>query len=215
MQPIKKSLKALSYCYEKSSKKLRELRKLHKVLSELYEFEDGRVKSTKCSGTRWIAHVLRSMSGLIDKFGLYLQRFETIISDTTKKIDKATFEEKRKQLTDASILLRSALFIDLLEPAKKFSILSQREDFNIIDMVDCLHDMLLSYQIRKRNIDNDQDIVYSFPAVEKLLKNIKITTSENGTLAYQYQDVKLIIFNVRQQIFQKMLHPSLIKLLML
>ena len=40
-------------------------------------------------------------------------------------------------------------------------------------MVDCLDDMLLSYQIRKRNIDNDQDIVYSFPAVEKLLKNIK------------------------------------------
>ena len=186
MQPIKKSLTALSYCYEKSSKKLRELRKLHKVLSELYEFEDGRVKPTKCSGTRWIAHVLRSMSGLIDKFGLYLQRFETIISDTTKKTDKATFEGKRKQLTDASILLRSALFIDLLEPAKKFSILSQREDFNIIDMVDCLDDMLLSYQIRKRNIDNDQDIVYSFPAVEKLLKNIKITTSENGTLAYQY-----------------------------
>ena len=41
MQPIKKSLTAFFYCYEKSSKKLRELRKLHKVLLELYEFEDG------------------------------------------------------------------------------------------------------------------------------------------------------------------------------
>ena len=194
MQPIKKSLTALFYCYEKSSKKLRELHKLHKVLLELYEFEDGRVKPSKCSGTRWIAHVLRSMSGLIDKFGLYLQHFETIISDTTKKTDKATLEGKSKKLTDASILLRSALFIDLLEPAKKFSILSQREDFNIIDMVDRLDDMLLLYQIRKRNIDNDPDIVYSFPTVEKLLKNIKITTSENGTLAYQYQDVKIDYF---------------------
>ena len=68
MQPnaIQLSLTALSYCYEKSSKKLRELHKLHKVLSELYEFEDGRVKPSKCSGTRWIAHVLRSMSGLIE-----------------------------------------------------------------------------------------------------------------------------------------------------
>ena len=61
-------------------------------------------------------------------------------------------------------------------------------------MVDCLDDMLLSYQVRKRNIDNDPDIVYSFPTVEKLLKNIKITTSENGTLAYQYQDVKIDYF---------------------
>ena len=43
------------------------------------------------------------MSGLIDKFGLYLQHFETIISDTTKKRDKATLEGKRKQRTDASI----------------------------------------------------------------------------------------------------------------
>ena len=134
------------------------------------------------------------MSGLVDKFGLYLQHFETIISDTTKKTDKAILEGKRKQLTDASILHRSALFIDLLEPAKKFSILSQREDFNIIDMVDCLDDMLLSYQFRKRSVDNGPDVVDSFPNVEKLLKNIKITTSENGTLAYQYQDVQIDYF---------------------
>ena len=138
--------------------------------------------------------MIRSMSGLVDKFGLYLQHFETIISDTTKKTDKAILEGKRKQLTDASILHRSALFIDLLEPAKKFSILSQREDFNIIDMVDCLDDMLLSYQFRKRSVDNGPDVVDSFPNVEKLLKNIKITTSENGTLAYQYQDVQIDYF---------------------
>ena len=155
------------------------------------------------------------MSGLIDKFGLYLQYFETITSDITKKTNKATLEEKRKQLTDASILLRSALIIDLLELTKKFSILSKREYFNTIDMVDCLDDMLLSYQIHKHNIDNDLDIIYSFLTVEKLLKNIKITTSESGTLAYQYKMLKLIFLNVRKQIFQKMLRPSLIKFLML
>ena len=54
MQPIKKSLTAFS-CYEKSSKKLRELCKLHKVFLELYEFEDGQVKPSKCSRARWIA----------------------------------------------------------------------------------------------------------------------------------------------------------------
>ena len=185
MQPNKKSSTALFYCYDKSSKEIRELHKLHKVLSELYEFEDGQVKPSKSSRTRWIAHVLRSMRGLIDKFGLYLQHFETIISDTKKKTDKAALEGKCKQLTDASSLLHSALFIDLLECTKKFSILSQWEDFNIIDMVDCLDDMLLLYQIHKCNIDNDRDIVYSFLTVEKLLKNIKITTTENGTFASQ------------------------------
>ena len=52
VHPTKKPLTALFYCCEKSSKKLRELRKLHKVLSELYEFKDGRVKPSKCSRTR-------------------------------------------------------------------------------------------------------------------------------------------------------------------
>ena len=143
------------------------------------------------------------MSGLIHRFGLYHQNFETIISDITNKTNKTILEGKLKQLTDASILLLSALIIDLLEPTKKFSILSQREDFNTIDMVDCLDDMLLSYQIHKSNIDNDLDIVYSFPTVE------------NETLAHQYKMLKLIILNVRKQIFQKILHPLLIKFLML
>ena len=69
---------------------------------------------------------------------------------------------------------------------QKSSVFCHIQDFNITDIVDCVDDMLLSYQIHKCNIDNDPDIVYSFSAVEKLLKNIKITTSENGTLAYQY-----------------------------
>ena len=61
-------------------------------------------------------------------------------------------------------------------------------------MVDCLDDMLLSDQICKHNIVNDPDIIYSFPTVKKLLKNIKIKTSENGALAYQCQDVKIDYF---------------------
>ena len=103
MEPIKKYLTNLFYLYEKSSKKFRELRKLRKVLAEVYVFENGRVKPSKCSGTRWIAHLLRSMSGLVDKFGLYLQHFENIIADPSNNTDRSTLEGKRMQLTDASI----------------------------------------------------------------------------------------------------------------
>ena len=127
MKPLKKCLTSLFYLYEKSSKKLRKLRKLHKVLAEVYVFENGCVKPSKCSGTRWIAHLLRSMSGRVDHFGLYLQHFENIIADPSNNTDESTLEGKRKQLTDASILLRSALFIDLLDLAKIFSLLSQNK----------------------------------------------------------------------------------------
>ena len=82
---------------------------------------------------------------LADKYSLYLQHFENI-ADTTKTTDKAMLEGKFKQLSDSSILLLSAFFIDILDPAKIFSLASQKEDFNIIDMIDRLDDMIFSYE---------------------------------------------------------------------
>ena len=105
MERVKKCLTNLFYCYGNSSKILRELRKSHSVLSELYQFEDGRVKPSKCSGTRWIVHRLRSMFDLVDKFGLYLHHFENIIVNDSKNIDKAILEKKHRQLTDSKVLL--------------------------------------------------------------------------------------------------------------
>ena len=57
MEPVKKRFTNLFYCYEKYSKKLRELQKLHSVLSELYQFEDGHVKPSKCSGSIYMYHL--------------------------------------------------------------------------------------------------------------------------------------------------------------
>ena len=106
---------------------------------------------------------------VIEKECIYI-----LFADPDNFQPKLTFLSLKDLPSYANGWLCFALFIELLEPTEKFSILSQREDFNIIDMVDCLYDMLLSYQICKRNIDNDPDMVYSFPTVEKLLKNIKI-----------------------------------------
>ena len=125
MEPVKKCLTNLFYCYEKSSKKLWEFQKLHSVLSELYQFEDGRVKPSKCSCARWIAHLLRSMSGLVDKFGLYLQHFGNIIVDDSKSTDKATLEGKYRQLNDSKVLLLSAfLWTYLIQ--QKYSVLHHK-----------------------------------------------------------------------------------------
>ena len=95
----------------------------------MYEFDDNQVKPAKSSGAHWIAHLLRSMSGLIDKFGLYLQHFKNVIADTSKQTDKAKLEGKRKFLTHSNVLLRCGLFVDLLDPAKKFTLASQKGEF--------------------------------------------------------------------------------------
>ena len=68
-------------------------------MSESYQFEDGHVKPSKCSGTHWITHFLRSVSGLVDKFGSYLQHFENVIANESMKTDKGTLDGKHSQLT--------------------------------------------------------------------------------------------------------------------
>ena len=45
LTPVKESLTNLFYFYHKSSKKLKELRKLQTVLKEMYEFDDNPAKS--------------------------------------------------------------------------------------------------------------------------------------------------------------------------
>lgn len=76
---------------------------------------------SKVTGTYWIAHILQSMSSLVDKFGLYLQPFENVIAGTVKQTNCTTLKVKQRMMSDAVVLLQSALFLDLLDSAKKFS----------------------------------------------------------------------------------------------
>ena len=52
MEPIDTCLRNLYYLYEKSSKKTRELKMLHEVFEEVYEFQNGVVKPHHAAGTR-------------------------------------------------------------------------------------------------------------------------------------------------------------------
>ena len=197
LTPVKKSLTNLLYLYHKSSKKLRELCKLHTVLKEMYKFDDNRVKPAKSSGTCWIAHLLRSMSGLIDKFGLYLQHFENVIADTSKQTDKATLEGKRKLLTDSNVLLRCGLFVDLLDPAKKFSLVSQKENFGITELAEELDDMFLTHYLMKQRFERNPEAIFSLPNLHKVISGVKVEQNKNGTL-YKYQDVTLQYYECKK-----------------
>ena len=146
MDPITTCLQNLYYLYEKLSKKLRELKKLHKLLKETYKFDDERVKPHRTAGTRWIAHKLEALQNMLNKYGLYMQHFENIIADTTKWTDKATLKVKRRQLQKADVLLLGALFFDLLEPARMLSLTTQQENVNLIKIVNSIDSTRNNYQ---------------------------------------------------------------------
>ena len=99
IKPVVVKLQYLYYMYEKSSKKLQQLKELFStVLNEVYVFQNQEVKPHQATGTRWIAHKLKSLKNYIDKFGLYIHHIENILADTTKKTDKATLEGKYRLL---------------------------------------------------------------------------------------------------------------------
>ena len=98
--PVDESLMHLYYLYQKSSKKLRELKSLFKDIKGDFEmFGDG-VKPLKSTGTRWIDHRVPAMGRVIDKFGLYTRHLKDFISREKKSKVKATFKVSWKSSLD-------------------------------------------------------------------------------------------------------------------
>ena len=89
------------------AKNPRELQELFNILNEVYVFENQEVKPLRATGTRWIVRKLKSLKNYTDKFDLYIHHIENILSNTTKKTDKATLEGKCRLLVNAktSIIL--------------------------------------------------------------------------------------------------------------
>ena len=96
-------------------------------------------------------------------------------------------EGKRKLLTDSNVLLHCGLFVDLLDPAKKFSLASQKENFGIIELVKELHDMFLAYLLMKQRFERNPEAIFSLPNLHKVMLGVKVEQNENGTF-YKYQD---------------------------
>ena len=69
------------YLYKRSPKKLHQLKKLVAIDSNSFEFLDGGVKPKKASGTQWIAHKMRALDLIIDKYSLLMQHLENLSKD--------------------------------------------------------------------------------------------------------------------------------------
>ena len=172
IKPVEVNLQYLYYMYEKSSKKLQELKKLFGILNEVYVFENQEVKPHRATGTRWIAHKLKSLKNYIDKFGLYIHHIENILADTTKKTDKATLEGKCRLLVNTKTFLLSCLLVDLLEPAHNLSLETQKDENNLIKTMSVIEVTQNRYERLKNKLSKDSKLIVEFPCLEKVLSEI-------------------------------------------
>lgn len=146
MQEVDTVMRDLYYLYQNSGKCLRELRSLYETLKDIYTFENGEVKPSKSTGTCWIDHKFRAMKAFIDKRGLYLSHIQNVIADTRKKNDKAKLEGKRRRIAQGSALLKCAIYVDILEPARQLSLFTQTTNqINIVDQVEKVDSTLKQY----------------------------------------------------------------------
>ena len=152
--------------YTNSSKKHRELKKLYEVLRDQFEMYGCGVRPLKAAGTRWIDHKLRAMERLVEKFGLYTAHLQNVISTCKILKDRAVLEGKFSKLVDAKVLLRSALFIDILAEAKKFSLITQKSNINIVEVVDYVETTKSNYERLLKRFERNPSCVYELPTLK-------------------------------------------------
>ena len=90
------------------------------------------VRPLKTSWTLCIDQKIGAMGRLIKKFGLYAMDLQNVITETHSSKDRSTVEGKFKKMFDAKVLLRCALFKDVLADAKIFSLLMQNQNKDIL-----------------------------------------------------------------------------------
>ena len=69
--PADESFMHSYYLYQKSSKKLRELKCLYQAIKGDFEMYGEGMKPLKATGTRWIDHRIRAMGRLVDKVAVH------------------------------------------------------------------------------------------------------------------------------------------------
>ena len=111
-------------------------------------------------------------------------------------------EGKRKLLTDSNVLLCCGLFVDLLDPAKKFGLVSQKENFGIIELVEKLDVMFLAYYLMKQRFEVNPEAIFSLLNLHKVMSGVKLEQNEDGTL-YKYQDITFQYYEREKESIQR------------
>ena len=73
------------------------------------------------------------MGGLLGNFGLYVMQLKDSVSSAKNSAARATLQGKLEKLVDAKLLLCSAFLTDVLAEAKKFSLLTQEKNVNVVE----------------------------------------------------------------------------------
>ena len=89
------------------------------------------------------------------------------------------------------MLVRYSLLIDILEPAQNLSLITQRNNLSIIDVVDAVEITKTKYPQLLKKLDEEENFIFTaFPTFKKIVKNIEEDENESGGSRYQGEKIK-------------------------
>ena len=175
---VDEMLLRIFYLYQKSPKKLRELKDIYELMKDGFEFDDAGVRPIKAAGTRWIAHKTSAMSRIIDKFGLYISHLENVASDTSyRATERARIKGFLKNWKTAKMLVNLCFYQDILEPIKRLSLCLQREGIDTVTAAEAM--IKVKKQIDRLKCKN----VSEYPNIKVLLSQVQ--RGEDNTFEYK------------------------------
>ena len=190
------------YVYEKSPKRLRELRALGEIMEEVV------TKPGKAHGTRWVQHKSRALASLLRSYPVIVAHFESMASESTA--DGARFRGYLKVLTSFKFVLHMLLFFVLLQPLAALSCNLQGESVDLMFAMASLESFHASTQSLESEHEDTEDVselskflrgitfVDGKPEAEVEYKNVKLTNVRSDVLTAFHNSRKTYVKRIKE-----------------
>ena len=175
----------LYYLYKKSPKRTRELEAFGEIYDKVI------TKPCKSSGTCWVAHKVNAMEIVLQNYGIFMTHLESLSQTDSQALKRAELEGFFKKWLQAKYPLHLAIYLDILQPVKLFSLAMQQESHDPVLQVKHINEfgwtMLKLNALLTESIDKNTSRLTNYT---KFLKEVKCVEG-----SYEYQEIKLLNFD--------------------
>ena len=174
----------LFYLYQKSPKRLRELREFSEI------FEKTVPKPAKAGGTRWIGHKISALNVVLQSYGAFITHLESLAKTDSQDIKRAEIAGFVKKWQYAKFPLYIAMYLDVLLPLKVLSVGMQKEEHDPVLILRRLRDFNWTMVKLKLLVENSLQgfTVSPLTNYSNFLKNV--CDDDSGNKLYQNIELK-------------------------
>ena len=133
---IDEMLTKLYYLYQKSPKRLQQLRELNDA------YEKSIPKPTKAYGTRWVDFKFQAMERILGNYGPYMTHLEQLAHSDSQPKRREEIKGYLNKWQDAGYVIHMAIFIDILSPLQRLSLSMQHENHDPVKISVVLMNLL-------------------------------------------------------------------------